>query len=232
MSAGTVCTFFKGVLGEHGLPSSIIADRGTQYMAGEFRKRCEELNIALNFSSPYHRETNSIAQRAVGTVKASWKKAKEENKCPYTALWMYRIAPLDNNMASPYELLCVRKPRSILPTSKGALQRALGNKEQVYVTNTLKSTWEPGTVLYRPNTIRDAFLPNWYSKYSKTYTPMAELLCSRLDSPEATWGSVSCPRKLWHATDGARNQSYDYQTTSLPIEPQPTPQQAQCKINS
>lgn len=35
---------------------------------------------------------------------------------------MYRITPLDNNLPSPYKLLYGRKPRSILPSSKGALQ--------------------------------------------------------------------------------------------------------------
>uniref|UniRef100_A0A3B3HBT0 Uncharacterized protein n=1 Tax=Oryzias latipes TaxID=8090 RepID=A0A3B3HBT0_ORYLA len=62
-----------------------------------------------------------VAKRAVGTVKALWKKAKEENTCPYTALSMYRITPLDDKMPSPYELLYGRKPNSLLPISKGAL---------------------------------------------------------------------------------------------------------------
>ena len=32
-----------------------------------------------------------------------------------TALWMYRITPLDDNLPSPYELLFNRKPRSFIP---------------------------------------------------------------------------------------------------------------------
>uniref|UniRef100_A0A3B3I7K6 Gypsy retrotransposon integrase-like protein 1 n=1 Tax=Oryzias latipes TaxID=8090 RepID=A0A3B3I7K6_ORYLA len=76
ISARTVCTYFKSVLGEHGLPSTIIADCDTQYVSEEFKKRYEDSNITLKFSSPCHHQANSVAERAVGTVKALWKKAK------------------------------------------------------------------------------------------------------------------------------------------------------------
>lgn len=69
VSAEMVCTYFKSVLG-HGLPSTIIADCGTQYISEEFRKRCEDSNITLKFSSPYHHQANSVADKALGTVKA------------------------------------------------------------------------------------------------------------------------------------------------------------------
>ena len=121
-SAETVCNNFKSILAEHGLPSTIIADCGPQYISEKFKKKCEMSNIILKFSSPYHHQANSIAERAVGTVKALWKKAVDEKSCPYTAIWMYRITPLDNNMPSPYELLYGRKPRSLLPSTKRSLQ--------------------------------------------------------------------------------------------------------------
>ena len=70
---------------------------------------------------PNHHQANSVAERSVGTVKALWKKTKEEGKCPYTALWMYRITPLSSSMPSPYELLYGRKPRSFLPATKKPL---------------------------------------------------------------------------------------------------------------
>ena len=46
----------------------------------------------------------------------------EEKSCPYTALWMNRITPLNTDMPSPFELLHGRKPRSHLPIPKHSLQ--------------------------------------------------------------------------------------------------------------
>ena len=78
--------------------------------------------VTITFSSPYHHQTNSPADRAVGICKSLWKKAVESNKCPYTALWMYRVTPLDNHLPSLYELLYGHKPKSLIPSSKKNLQ--------------------------------------------------------------------------------------------------------------
>ena len=69
-TAETICTHFKSILAEHGLPSTIIADCGPQYISEAFKKRCEMSNITLKYSSPYHHQANSIAERTIGTVKS------------------------------------------------------------------------------------------------------------------------------------------------------------------
>ena len=81
-----------------------------------------ECGITLTFSSPYHHQANSIAEKSVGTCKSLWKKAIESKQCPDTAFGMYRITPLDDQLPSPYKLLYGRKPRSLLSNSKSALQ--------------------------------------------------------------------------------------------------------------
>ena len=58
----------------------------------------------------------------MGTCKSLWKKAVEGSKCPYIALWMYRVTPLDNHMPSPFELLFGRKPKTLMPSCKKTLQ--------------------------------------------------------------------------------------------------------------
>ncbi len=117
-SAETICKHLKSIFAEHGLPDTIIADCGPQYIRERFRKQCKDSNIVIKYSSPYHHQTNGLAERAVGTVKALWKKAIEGNECPYTALWMYRTTQLDFRMPSPYELRYGMKPRTLLPTAK------------------------------------------------------------------------------------------------------------------
>ena len=41
----------------------------------------------------------------LATVKQLWRKSLEDGQSKETALWMYRITPLDDNLPSPYELL-------------------------------------------------------------------------------------------------------------------------------
>ena len=113
MTADTICNHFTSVLAEYGLPSTIIADFGTQYISTKFKDSCTNSGITLTFSSPYHHQANSLAERAIGSCKSLWKKAVEGSKCPYTAVWMYRVTPLDNNMPSPFELLFGRKPKTL-----------------------------------------------------------------------------------------------------------------------
>lgn len=122
MTANTICNHFQQVLSEYGLPSHIHADFGTQYISKEFREKCENSGIKLTFSSPYHHQANSVAERAIGTCKSLWKKAIEDKQCPYTAMWMYRITPFSSTIPSPYELLYGRKPRMLIPSSNHVLQ--------------------------------------------------------------------------------------------------------------
>ena len=122
ITADTICNHFTSVLAEYGLPSVIIADFGTQFISAKFKDSCTKSGITLTFSSPYHHQADSLAERAVGRYKSLWKKAVEGTKCPYTAVFMYRVTPLDNNMPSPHELLFGRNPRTLMPSSKKNLQ--------------------------------------------------------------------------------------------------------------
>ena len=182
MTSHTVCNHFTSILAEYGLPATIVADFGSQFISERFKTKCEQSGIALNCSSPYHHQANSLAERAIGTCKSLLIKALEEKECPYTALWMYRTTPLSDQMPSPHELLFGRKPQTTLPSSRSALKskhpvddlhqeanqtrqerqavfydrkagsdrKTLNNREPVFVWNTLKNTWQPGTVLNRP----------------------------------------------------------------------------------
>ena len=82
ITADTVCNHFTSVLAEYGLPSVIIADFGTQYISAKFKDSCTNSGITLTFSSSYHHQANSLAERAVGTYKSLWKKAVGGSKCP------------------------------------------------------------------------------------------------------------------------------------------------------
>ena len=122
MTSHAVCNHFTSVLAEYGLPATIISDFGSQYISERFKTKCKLSGITLRFSSPYHHQANSLAERTIGTCKSLLKKALEKNECPYTALWMYRTTPLDDQMPSPHELLFGRKPQTTLPSTRSTLK--------------------------------------------------------------------------------------------------------------
>ena len=180
MSSHTICNQFTSVKAEYGLPTTIISDFGSQYVSEGLKGKCEQSGITLYFSSPYHHQANSLAERTIGTCTSLLRKALEKG-----ALSMYRTTPLDSQIPSPYELLFGRKPQTTLPSARSALKskhpydelhqeanqkrqekqaefydrkagndkRILNNMEPVFVRNTLKSTWEPAIVLNRPKPI-------------------------------------------------------------------------------
>ena len=175
--ASTISNKFTAVLLEYGLPDVIVADYGTQYTSEDFRKKCEDCNIELKFSSPYHHQANSVAERTIGTLKHLWKKSEQDGQAITTALFMYRTTPLSDDLPSPYELLFGRKPVVFLPRSAWGLphpnhdkhvesnqkrqqgqayyynQRHLSDKRQllsgepVDIYNTLTRSWDPGHIV-------------------------------------------------------------------------------------
>ena len=52
MRAQTVCIKFTDALVEFGMPTTIMADFGTQYTSKEFKKKCQSININITDSSP------------------------------------------------------------------------------------------------------------------------------------------------------------------------------------
>ena len=56
MTATKISNHFTSMLDEYGLPSIIVADSGSQYFSEEFKKKCEQSNVTILFSSPYHHQ--------------------------------------------------------------------------------------------------------------------------------------------------------------------------------
>ena len=106
-----------------------MSDHCSQYSSERFKREFHNSNIMLKTSSPYHHQTNGVVERTTGTLKALLKKAQEKKKCPYTALWIYRTTPKNNDMPSSYELLFSRKPRTMLPMARERLQSCHSGKE-------------------------------------------------------------------------------------------------------
>ena len=57
--------FTQYVIWTHGLPSSIVSDRGTQFTSKFWRALCQQLGITVKLSTDRCPETNSQAEEAI-----------------------------------------------------------------------------------------------------------------------------------------------------------------------
>jgi transposase InsO family protein len=48
----------------HGVPKKIVSDRGTQFTSRFWKRLHESLDTKLNFSSPYHPQTDGQTERS------------------------------------------------------------------------------------------------------------------------------------------------------------------------
>ena len=77
-----------------GLPSTVVSDNGSCFCSEEFEQFCRANGIKHIKSSPYHPSSNGLAERAVQTVKAGFKKTNGnlEDRL-YSFLARYRVTP-------------------------------------------------------------------------------------------------------------------------------------------
>ena len=87
-----------------GIPEEMFSDYGHQFAS------FAEYKFRHTTSSPHFPQANGVAERAVETVKALFKKCND----PYLALLSYRSTQLPNRY-SPAELLMARKLRTNVP---------------------------------------------------------------------------------------------------------------------
>ena len=55
--------FTQFIIRTHGLPFSIVSDRGTQLTSKFWRALCQQLGITVNFLTVHHPETNGKTKR-------------------------------------------------------------------------------------------------------------------------------------------------------------------------
>ena len=90
----------------HGIPENVISDNRRQYTSEEFKELSRK-------SSPKYPRGNSVAERAIQTLKNIMEKSDD----PYLGLLSHRTMPLSFGI-SPGELLLNRKLSTTLPDFK------------------------------------------------------------------------------------------------------------------
>ena len=105
----------KSIFKEHGIPSKLVTDNGTQYTSATFQEFSHSYGFAHVSSSPLHPQSNGLSERTVQTVKDLLHKCKESGKDPHLAMLCLRSTPLGHDLPSPAELLNGRVYQTNLP---------------------------------------------------------------------------------------------------------------------
>ena len=113
-SSKTVITHMKEVFSRQGTPCELVTDNGPQFASREFQEFAKEWDFKHTTTSPYHPQSNGLAENAVKIVKNLIRKCQHSGQDVYKALQIYRSSPLESGK-SPAELLYNRRLRSNLP---------------------------------------------------------------------------------------------------------------------
>jgi hypothetical protein len=94
-----------------------MTDGGPCFVSQEFDEFAKSWNFEHVKCSPYHNQTNGLAEAMVKVAKRIIIKAKEDNSDPRIGFLEYRSTPLvDIGNYSPAQLALSRQLRSVLPT--------------------------------------------------------------------------------------------------------------------
>jgi len=116
IQSSTVIAHLKSIFKEHGIPSKLVTDNGSQYKSAAFQEFSRNYGFTHVTSSPMYSQSNGFSERTVQTVKDLLHKCKESGQDPHLAMLCLRSTPLSHDLPSPAELLNGRVYQTNLPT--------------------------------------------------------------------------------------------------------------------
>ena len=102
-------------------PKSVVSDNGSQFVSEEFANSVREWEFSHKPTSPYHSQSNRIAEAAVKIAKTMLKKAHKDKKDPWLVILNWRNTPTEQIGTNPVQRLMSRRTRACLPTVDGLL---------------------------------------------------------------------------------------------------------------
>lgn len=106
----------RGIFSTHGMPDLIVTDNAPTFTNAVFEEFIERNGIRHVCTAPYHPASNSLAERAVETLKEGLNKMSGhflQTKLS-RLLFQYRITPHTTTGVPPAEMLLGRRPKSHL----------------------------------------------------------------------------------------------------------------------
>ncbi|MBW0594071.1 hypothetical protein O181_133786 [Austropuccinia psidii MF-1] len=107
--------FIKNIFSKHGLPSSIVSDRGSLFVSSFWTKLCQKLKISRDLSTAYHPETDGQTDRVNQILeKYLWMYVSYHqdywNTCLPLAEFAYNNSDHSSTKQSPYFTVYGRDP--------------------------------------------------------------------------------------------------------------------------
>nr|CAI5841815.1 unnamed protein product [Callosobruchus analis] len=128
-TAENVISFCKKKFAQFGVPDIMYADNNP-FSSHKFKNFAQEWNFLLKFSSPYHHQSNGLAERFVGIVKEMLHK-EESSKDLHSLLMENRNTSLPNVNYSPAQLLLNKVIKTKIPVSLNTLQPNIPRYDEV-----------------------------------------------------------------------------------------------------
>ena len=120
-SSSMVIIHTKPIFARHGIPKSVQSDNGPQFSAIEYSKFAEEWGFAHVTSSPYHPQSNGLAEKSVQIIKRMLNKSKRDGQDSYLSLLELRNTRV-GDIGSPAQLFMGRRLRTSLPVKATRLE--------------------------------------------------------------------------------------------------------------
>ncbi len=114
-SAFATIKAMKNIIAENGVPHTVISDNET-FNSKEFKCFASKYGFRITTSSPEYPRGHGLIERHVQTIKKCMYKCDHSGQDFELALLSLRATPLDNNLASPAELLNGRKYKTTVPS--------------------------------------------------------------------------------------------------------------------
>lgn len=129
--AVTIINILKQHFARQGIPEEFISDNGPEFANHEFRHFAKEYDFRHTTSSPRYPQSNSMAERAVQTIKNMFRKAQDDHRDPYIATMELRDSEIPGVKLPPAQLLLGWTQRTLVPTMKSNLRPIGFNPEHV-----------------------------------------------------------------------------------------------------
>ena len=100
----------------------LITDNGPQFSSYQFQCFTQEYQFNHRTSSPYHPQSNGMAEKAVQTVKRLMTKAAHNGSDLQLALLEYRNTPWSDTIGPPVQRLMGRRTKTLVPTTGSLLK--------------------------------------------------------------------------------------------------------------
>ena len=114
-TAGDVIDAFKQSIARFGIPDRIYSDNGPQFHAKKYRAFLRKYKIKRKTSSPYHPQSNGLAEAMVKVVKSLIRKCHRSQQDLAMGLLNLRNSPI-KGIASPAQILLGHKIQDELPS--------------------------------------------------------------------------------------------------------------------